>query len=243
MTRPAHAKKDEIVKDISKRITSNDGMVIAEYKNLTVAQLTDLRNLARAENIYIKVYKDSLFRRAAQESKLDGLIPFLTQQNIYLFSEEEGIAPAKLVAKFAKKNPDLVLKAGIYQGEENKTMAITKDDIIKALEEMKLAELNDLVKAIEDHFGVVAAAAVAAPAGGGDAAAAPSEVNVMLTSAGGNKVAVIKVVKELTGLGLMDAKKLVDGTLPVAIKESVKVEEAEEIKKQLVEAGASVELK
>jgi large subunit ribosomal protein L7/L12 len=86
-------------------------------------------------------------------------------------------------------------------------MAITKDDIIKALEEMKLAELNDLVKSIEDHFGVVAAAAVAAPAAGA-AAAAPTEVNVMLTSAGGNKVQVIKIVKEITGLGLMDAKKI-----------------------------------
>ncbi|WP_339034219.1 50S ribosomal protein L7/L12 [Spiroplasma endosymbiont of Cantharis rufa] len=120
-------------------------------------------------------------------------------------------------------------------------MAITKDDIIKALEEMKLTELNDLVKSIEDHFGVVAAAAVAAPAAA--AAAAPSEVSVMLTSPGGNKVSVIKLVKEMTGLGLMDAKKLVDGTLPVAIKENVKVEEAEEMKKQLIEAGASVDLK
>ncbi|QBQ07248.1 50S ribosomal protein L7/L12 [Spiroplasma gladiatoris] len=121
-------------------------------------------------------------------------------------------------------------------------MAITKDDIIKALEEMKLTELNDLVKAIEDHFGVVAAAAVAAPAAGA-ADAAPTEVNVLLTNPGGNKVAVIKIVKELTGLGLMDAKKLVDGTLPATIKENVKVEDAEAIKKQLMDAGASVDLK
>ncbi|AKX33706.1 50S ribosomal protein L7/L12 [Spiroplasma litorale] len=122
-------------------------------------------------------------------------------------------------------------------------MAVTKDDIIKALEGMKLTELNELVKAIEDHFGVVAAAAVAAPAADAGAAAAPSEVSVMLTSAGGNKVAVIKLVKEITGLGLMEAKKLVDGTLPVALKENVKVENAEEIKKQLMDAGASVDLK
>nr|WP_201764820.1 50S ribosomal protein L7/L12 [Spiroplasma taiwanense] len=120
---------------------------------------------------------------------------------------------------------------------------MTKDDIIKALEEMKLTELNDLVKSIEEYFGVVAAAAVAAPADGGGASAAPTEVSVMLTNPGGNKVSVIKLVKEMTGLGLMDAKKLVDGTLPVAIKENVKVEEAEEMKKQLVEAGASVDLK
>lgn len=122
-------------------------------------------------------------------------------------------------------------------------MAITKDDIIKALEEMKLTELNDLVKSIEDHFGVVAAAAVAAPAGGGADASAPTEVNILLTNPGGNKVAVIKLVKELTGLGLMDAKKLVDGELPVTLKEKVKVEEAEDVKKQLMDAGASIDLK
>jgi large subunit ribosomal protein L7/L12 len=122
-------------------------------------------------------------------------------------------------------------------------MALTKEDIIKALEEMSITELNDLVKAIEEHFGVVAAAAVAAPAAGGEANAAPSEVSVMLVSAGAQKVAVIKAVKEITGLGLMEAKKLVDGTLPVAIKENVKIEDADKIKEQLVAAGATIEYK
>lgn len=122
-------------------------------------------------------------------------------------------------------------------------MAITKEDIIKALEEMKLTELNELVKAIEEHFDVVASAGIAVAAGPAAADAAPSEVSIMLTNAGGQKVQVIKVVKEITGLGLMDAKKLVDGTLPVAIKENVKIEEADAIKAQLVEAGASVEYK
>jgi len=121
-------------------------------------------------------------------------------------------------------------------------MAITKDDIIKALEGMKLTELNDLVKSIEEHFGVVAAAAVAAPAAT-TSSAAPTEVNVVLTSPGGNKVSVIKIVKELTGLGLMEAKKLVESEPPVVIKGNIKIEEAEEIKKQLMDAGASVELK
>ncbi|ATG97661.1 50S ribosomal protein L7/L12 [Mesoplasma lactucae] len=122
-------------------------------------------------------------------------------------------------------------------------MAITNKDIIDALETMTLSDLNSLVKEIEDHFGVVAAAAVAAPAAGGDAAAAPSEVSVFLTNAGAQKVGVIKVVKEITGAGLMDAKKIVDGTLPVAIKENIKPEEAEEIKEKLVAAGASVDIK
>ncbi|UWD35139.1 50S ribosomal protein L7/L12 [Mycoplasma cottewii] len=122
-------------------------------------------------------------------------------------------------------------------------MAITKEDIIKALEEMKLNELNDLVKSIEDHFGVVASVGVAAAAAPEAGNAAPSEVSVLLTAAGPQKVAVIKVVKELTGVGLMDAKKMVDGTMPVVIKENIKPEEAEEIKAKLVEAGASVDIK
>ncbi|WP_434343420.1 50S ribosomal protein L7/L12 [Mycoplasma sp. 06067-C1-B144P-99-0482-3] len=122
-------------------------------------------------------------------------------------------------------------------------MSITKDEIIKALEEMKLNELNELVKAIEDHFGVVASVGVAAAAPAEAANAAPTEVSVVMTSVGQQKVAVIKVVKELTGVGLMDAKKIVDGTMPVTIKEHVKPEEAEEMKAKLVEAGASIDLK
>ncbi|ABC01611.1 50S ribosomal protein L7/L12 [Mycoplasma capricolum] len=122
-------------------------------------------------------------------------------------------------------------------------MPITKDEIIKALEEMKLNELNELVKAIEDHFGVVASVGVAAAAPAEATNAAPTEVSVVMTSVGQQKVAVIKVVKELTGVGLMDAKKMVDGAMPVTIKEHVKPEEAEEMKAKLVEAGASIDLK
>ncbi len=120
-------------------------------------------------------------------------------------------------------------------------MALSKDDIIKALEEMKLSELNELVKAIEDHFGVAAAAVAAAPAEGG-AAAGPSEVDIVLTDPGASKVAIIKLVKEITGKELMEAKAIVD-KLPAVIKSKVKSEEAEEIKGQLVAAGASIELK
>ena len=121
-------------------------------------------------------------------------------------------------------------------------MALTKDDIISAIKEMKVSELNDLVKGIEDEFGVSAAAMVAAgPAAGADAAE-DKEVTVVLKAAGANKVAVIKVVRELTGLGLMDAKKLVDGA-PTNIKENVEMDKAEEIKAQLVAAGAEVEFK
>lgn len=120
---------------------------------------------------------------------------------------------------------------------------LVKEEVIAGLKEMNMVEIMDLVKAIEDEFGVQAAAAVAAPAAGAAAAAeGPSEVTVTLKSFGASKVKVIKVVQTITGLGLMDAKKLVDAA-PAAIKEKVSPAEAEEIKKQLVAAGAEVEVK
>ena len=120
---------------------------------------------------------------------------------------------------------------------------LTQQDILAYLEEATILELNDLVSAIEDKFGVVAAAAVAAPAAGAaEEAAGPSEVTVTLTDIGATKVKVIKAVREITGLGLVDAKKLVDSA-PSAIKENIDPEEAEDIKNKLVEAGATVEVK
>lgn len=122
---------------------------------------------------------------------------------------------------------------------------IKQEDVLAFIEEATILELNDLVSAIEEKFGVTAAAPVAvAAAGAGEAAAAsgPSEVSVILTDAGQSKVPVIKVVREITGLGLVEAKGLVDAA-PKAIKENIKPEEAEEIKKKLMEAGASVEVK
>ena len=117
---------------------------------------------------------------------------------------------------------------------------LTHEDILAYLEEATILELNDLVSAIEEKFGVVAAAAVAAPAAGAaEEAAGPTEVTVTLTDVGGTKVAVIKAVREITGLGLVDAKKLVDGA-PAAIKENISPEEAEEIKKKLMDASVEV---
>ncbi len=119
------------------------------------------------------------------------------------------------------------------------------DKILEEIEKLTVLELADLVKAIEEKFGVSAAAAavVAAPAGGAGAAAAEekTEFNVVLKDAGANKIAVIKVVREATGLGLKEAKDLVDGA-PKTIKENVAKEEAESMKAKFAEAGATVEL-
>ncbi len=125
-------------------------------------------------------------------------------------------------------------------------MAVTKDEILDVIGNMSVLELSELIKDMEEKFGVSAAAvAVAAPSTGGEAAAAAEEkdeFDVVLSSFGDNKVPVIKTVRALTGLGLKEAKDLVEGA-PALIKEGVGKDEAEEIKKQLEEAGASVELK
>ena len=125
-------------------------------------------------------------------------------------------------------------------------MPFDKDAFLTALDSMTVLELNDLVKAIEEKFGV-SAAAMAAPAAGGAAGGAAAaeektEFNVMLLEAGANKVSVIKAVREITGLGLKEAKDLVDGA-PKAVKEAVAKADAEAAVKKLIEAGAKAELK
>jgi large subunit ribosomal protein L7/L12 len=126
-------------------------------------------------------------------------------------------------------------------------MAVSKEDILETIANMSVMDVVELIDAMEEKFGVSAAApvaAVAAPAAGGDAAAAEekTEFDVVMSSFGAQKVPVIKVVREITGLGLKEAKDLVEG-VPASVKEGVSKDEAEEIKKKLEEAGASVEVK
>ena len=124
-------------------------------------------------------------------------------------------------------------------------MAISKEDILEAVGSMTVMELNDLVKAFEEKFGVSAASFAAAGQGAGAAAAVveeKTEFDVILTSCGANKVSVIKVVRAITGLGLKEAKDLVDGA-PKAVKEACPKAEADDILKQLVDAGATAEIK
>ncbi len=126
-------------------------------------------------------------------------------------------------------------------------MALSNEDLLKELSAKPIMEVVELVKMLEEEWGVSAAAPVAVAAGpaagdGGEAAAEKDEFDVVMTSFGGNKVAVIKAVRALTGLGLKEAKDTVEGA-PSTIKEAVAKDEAEEVKKQLEEAGATVELK
>ena len=122
-------------------------------------------------------------------------------------------------------------------------MSITNEQILDAVAEMSVMQVVELIEAMEEKFGVSAAAAVVAGgAAGGEAAEEKTEFDVILTGAGGNKVAVIKAVRAATGLGLKEAKGLVDGA-PAPLKEAISKEEAEALKAQLEEAGASVEVK
>ena len=125
-------------------------------------------------------------------------------------------------------------------------MAVSKDDILESISNMSVMDVVELIEAMEEKFGVSAAAAVAAApaaaAGGGEAAAEKDEFDVVMTSFGDNKVAVIKAVRGITGLGLKEAKEMVEGA-PSTIKEGASKDEAEDVKKQLEEAGAAVELK
>jgi len=125
-------------------------------------------------------------------------------------------------------------------------MAFNKDDFLAALDTMSVMDLNDLVKAIEEKFGVSAAAMAAPSAGGGGAAAAAveekTEFDLVLTEIGANKVSVIKAVREITGLGLKEAKDLVDGA-PKTVKEAMPKADAEAAKKKIEEAGAKAEIK
>ncbi|MEH6457471.1 MAG: 50S ribosomal protein L7/L12 [Cocleimonas sp.] len=125
-------------------------------------------------------------------------------------------------------------------------MAVSKDDILEAISNMSVMEVVELISDMEEKFGVSAAAAVAAaPAAGGDAGGAAeeqTEFDVVMTSFGENKISAIKAVRAITGLGLKEAKEMVEGA-PVTVKEGASKDEAEEVKKQLEEAGASVELK
>jgi len=125
-------------------------------------------------------------------------------------------------------------------------MAVSKEDILDTISNMSVMEVVDLIEAMEEKFGVSAAAAVAVAAGpaagAGEAAAEQDEFDVVMTSFGENKVSVIKAVRALTGLGLKEAKEMVEG-VPSTIKEAVSKDEAEKVKKELEEAGAQVELK
>src|SRR5205814_2047888 len=181
------------------------------------ADMTKLRSSARSNGVELSVLKNTLARRAVAGSAFEVVGDQMTGPLIYGFSVD-AVAAAKVVADFAKTNDKLVIRGGAFAG-----------------------------KALEEKFGVSAAAMAAPAAGGAAGAAAPAaeektEFTVQLMEAGAQKVSVIKAVREITGLGLKEAKDLVDGA-PKPVKEGIAKADAEAAKKKLEDAGAKVELK
>ena len=231
------AKKAELVDAVAEKMKAAASIVVVDARGLTVEQDTVLRRELRGSEVEYKVIKNSILRRAAEKAGLEDLASVFVGPSAVAFSNEDVVAPAKILNDFAKNADALEIKGGAIEG------AVASKEEILALATLPNREGLLSVKAIEEEFGVTAAAPVAvAAAGAGEAAAAKDSFDIELTAAGDKKVGVIKVVREITGLGLKEAKELVDGA-PNVIKEGVAAAEAEELKAKLEEAGASVTLK
>ena len=221
--------KKVVVEEITGKFNDSQSAVVVEYRGLSVAEVTELRKALREEDVEFKVYKNKLVQRATESAGYAEINDKLVGPNAIAFGHSDAVAPARVLANFAKDHEALVIKAGIVEG--------------KVLE---VEEINEIAKlpGREGMYSMLLAAAPVAVAAAADAGAAaePTEVNVTLTEVGGTKVAVIKAVREITGLGLVDAKGLVDKA-PSVIKEKVSADEAKEIKEKLEAAGATVEVK
>src|SRR5690606_6363040 len=299
--------KKQIVAEVAEVASTAYAAVVADYQGLTVGQLTALRVEARKLGVATRVVRNTLAKRALQDTQFNILNDNLVGPTILAFStsEDDMGAAARLFEEFAKTNKAFELNAAafdgkLYQGEEvsvianlpnqekaltmlanvlqapisklgrlltalqekNESeaayaqtsthiiqypfgvnlMALTNEEILNAVAEKTVLELVELISAFEEKFNVSAAAVAVAAGPAAAAAEEQSEFNVELTSFGANKVAVIKAVREATGLGLKEAKDMVESA-PTVLKEGVSKEEGEELKKKLDEAGATVTLK
>ena len=242
--------KQAVIDEITDKLSNAQSVVVAEYRGLTVDEVTELRRALRAENVELKVYKNKLALRATEACGKQELDEFLTGPNAIAFGHDDAVAPARVLAKFAKDHEALVIKTAIVEGKllsKEEVMELSKlpnkEGMLSMLylEEATILELNELVKAIEEKFDVTAAAPVAVAAAAEEEGPA-ANVTVILKEVGPTKVKVIKAVREITGLGLVDAKGLVD-KFPSEIKKDVPAEEGAKLKETLEAAGAVVELK
>ena len=274
-------KKQAVVGDLSSLLANAKLTAFAHYAGLSVAELQQLRRDARAAGVTIKVVKNRLVRVAMQQTENLKSVETdaLQGQLLYAVSVDDDVAPASVLAQFAKTHDALKLAGGFdadgtaYDEAGIKQLAAlpSKNELIAQVLATLSAPLNDTLSGLsgnlhalldgvetvlqvnelktilKDEYGIepaAAVAAVAAPAAGDAGAAAAdekTEFTVTLKDAGAQKVAVIKAVKEITGLGLGEAKALVDNA-PSAIKEKVSKDDAEAAKKALEEAGATVEV-
>jgi large subunit ribosomal protein L7/L12 len=308
---PTQEKVAEVA-DLRQRLDGVKTVVLAEYRGLTVQQLSELRKQLRAVSAQYKIVKNRLARLAVASTDLAALSPHLTGPTGIVVSREDPVAIAKTLAGFLRTNQALAIKVGFVDGQllppegvraladlpsrdalraqlvgalqgplaqlvglltapqrelayildqrgqtaasdaegEGEDMA-TIEEIAEQLDKLSLLDAAKLSKVLQEKWGVSAAAPVAVAAmpgagggaaGGAAAAEEKTEFDVILSAAGDKKIQVIKVVRELTGLGLKEAKDLVDGA-PKPVKEKVTKAEAEDMRKKLEEQGAAVQVK
>jgi large subunit ribosomal protein L10 len=241
------------VAELAGKMTDSVAGVLVEYKGISVADDTNLRRELREAGIDYSVIKNSIISRAAEEAGLDGLKDVLTGTTAIAISKEDHVAAARILKNFSKTHDFFQIKSGYLNGEvvdlatvnylaDLPTYEVLLATVCNAFN-APIASFARVIQAVvdkkEEEGDVAPAAEEAAPAG-------PTEVTVLLKEVGQQKIAVIKAVKEATGLNLMDAKKIVDAVTPDnpgVIKENVKVEDADAIKEAIVAAGGVVEYK
>ena len=305
--------KTEVISGLHEKFSRAQIAILTEFLAVPVGEMTALRKLLRESNAELKVVKNRLAIRAAQDTPLEVVKDRFRGSLAVAIGYDDPIVPAKVLSDFIAKerrSQRIKIRSGVFEGnlveadqlrdlanlpsrpqllgmllsamqgplqgvvsvlsgparsltyiingliEQKKGMGemanvkeettLTDDEILGAVEQMSVLRLSELVKKIEDKFGVTAAVPMAAPAAGG-AAAAPADAeektafDVVLKSAGDKKIQVIKAVREITSLGLKEAKDLVEGA-PKPVKEGVAKDEAEEMKKKLEEQGATIEI-
>ena len=230
--------KQPIVQAIVEDLTDAQSAVIVNYCGLTVAQDTELRKQLREAGVIYKVCKNTMMKRAFEGTDFAQLDEYLEGPNAIAISKEDATAPARIICDFAKKAEALEVKAGVVEGTVYDAAGIQELSKIPSREVLLSKLLGSLQSPITNLARVLNQIAEK----GGAAAEEKDEFDVELVSAGAAKVKVIKVVREVTGLGLKEAKALVDEA-PKVIKEGASKAEAEEIKTKLEAEGAEVNLK
>ncbi len=258
-------EKAQAIANLREKFIRARGAFLTECTGLAGNEVTELRRQLRGARAELKVVKNTLAILAADGTPLGVAKEHFRGPLSVAIGYDDPALPAKILRTFIakdKRDKKMRITVGVVDGNlldasQVKAVAdlpprptatkLSKEEFIKMIEGMTVLELDDYVKALQERFGVSAAAPAAAPASGGAAAgAAPAEektaFDVVLTNAGDKKIQVIKVVRELTNLGLKEAKDLVEGA-PKPVKTGVTKEEAEIIKKKLEEQGAKVEIK
>ena len=230
--------KQPVVQAIAEDVKDATSVVLVDYRGLTVAEDTEMRKQLREAGVVYKVCKNTMMKRAFEGTDFAALDEHLEGPSAIAISKDDATAPARILCKFAKNAKALELKAGVVEGTLYDADALNELAKIPSREELLSKLLGSLQSPITNLARVLNQIAEK----GGAAAEEKDEFDVELVSAGAAKVKVIKVVREVTGLGLKEAKALVDEA-PKVIKEGASKAEAEEIKTKLEAEGAEVNLK